>query len=89
MSDRVRFIERKLAERYEKIIIDGMVCFLVPGNAIARVTFVKGFNAIIVEYAFSMNEARKNMFEDGDRFYVDEMDDEETLAAIIKEIEDV
>lgn len=47
------------------------------------------FNAIVIEHAFSETEAKKNVFEDGDLFYIDELTEEEMFNEMIKEIEDI
>ena len=39
-----------------------------------------------MEYAPSEKEARKNLFEDGDLFYMDELNREEMLKKILMEI---
>ena len=43
--------------------------------------------AIVVEYALSETEVKKNLFEDGDLFYLNELDEEQMLQVMIQEIE--
>ncbi|MGN0409296.1 MAG: hypothetical protein ACI4E3_02690 [Candidatus Fimousia sp.] len=51
-------------------------------------TGLKSFGAIVIEYAETIEEAEKNMFEDGDLFYLDELDENQMFEQMIREIEE-
>ena len=60
-----------------------------PKEQVFRVDSIGKFNAIVVEYADSIELAKKDIFgEDGDLFYMDELDEKEMYSAIIQEIEE-
>lgn len=82
-------MSEQLARRYEKEIVKNQECFKHESGSFFRLFEFPGENALCIEYAESYEEAQKNRFEDGDRFYIDEMDEEKMFAAMIKEIEDV
>ena len=65
------------------------VCFPLKDKSVARLSSIGHFNAIVVEYADTEALAQKGIFgEDGDLFYIDEMDMPQMLAAIEKELDD-
>lgn len=82
-------IERRLAEKYEGIRINGENCFLKEDGTVFHLCgLTEPFNAVVIEYASTIEEAEKNMSEDGDLFYMDEMTEDEIYQAMINEIED-
>lgn len=88
MLKRLKNLENRLKKRYEFIIINGDGCFITESGEIIQLTGLKAFNAIVIEYAESMEDAKKNMFEDGELFYLDDMNEDEMFKAMIKEIEE-
>ena len=48
-------------------------------------TYIDHFRAFVIEWAGSRGEAEKNMFEDGDLFFLEDPD-ETILRAVQKEI---
>ena len=42
--------------------------------------------ALVLEHASSEDEMKKNLFEDGDLFYMDKMNEEQMFNAMIEEI---
>lgn len=82
-------IEKKMEETYEVCFdLMGKKCFRARKNEFFLVTALTWANAIVIEHAFSESEARKNIFEDGDLFYVEDMNEDEIYQGMIKEIED-
>lgn len=75
-----------MSERYVGVIINGEQCFKTKNGCIFHVEKFPGSPAIVIEYAENEEEAKKNLFEDGDLFYPDEMTEEELIEAMIKEI---
>lgn len=50
---------------FERVIVNG-TSLLFHGGNYYKITFVKGLNSYVIEFARSYDEAVKNMFEDGD-----------------------
>ena len=57
-----------------------------PTGEIFSLQKFPGAEAIVVEYAANCAEAALNRYEDGDRFYLNEMDDEILIRCILQEI---
>lgn len=86
--NRIEFIEKSLKDKYEVLEVNGMNCFKHSNGTIFHVDELGGnYDALVIEYADNLEEAKKNQFEDGDLFYMDELDKEEMLNQIIAEIE--
>ncbi len=90
IDQRVENLEQRFEEKYgTPFFVWKRKCFTVNEREFFRVAGLKWLNAIVIEHAFSEEEAKKNMFEDGDAFYMDEFTEDEMLDAMIKEIEDI
>lgn len=87
MLKRLDELESRLKNRYKAIEINGTNCFRSEKGEIIHLAALKKMRAIVIEYASSEGEAKKNMFEDGDLFYVDEMDANRMYEEMLKEIE--
>ena len=86
---RIDDINNMLGEKYKSIEINGTTAFLSSNDQVFRVDSIGKFNAIVVEYADSIELAKKDIFgEDGELFYMNEMDEKEMYRAIIQEIEE-
>lgn len=81
MIQTVQEINKELRKRYESIEVNGTQCFLA-GSVVVRVDTFQG--CFVVEYANNIDEAEKNIFEDGDLIEITE----NSLENIISEIED-
>ncbi len=86
LNERLAFLEDELHKRYE-LVQDSGIRFLTEDGKVFFLTAIRDYNAVVVEYAESHEEAALNRFEDGDLFFVDDLSEEEMLAAIINEIE--
>lgn len=86
---RKEILNEKISQKYESMMIDGERCFLISGGMVCRIDSLGGeYDALVVEYADNLELAKKNVFgEDGDLFYMDEMDVEEMFQAMLEEIE--
>lgn len=85
--ERVDSLRNRLAEKYELCEVKGKKCFHSESdNYFWPFLFVE-WGAVAVEYAHGIREALQNRFEDGDLFWLDEMDDDALLAAVLQEIE--
>ena len=86
---RIDDINNMLGEKYKSIEINVTTAFLSSNDQVFRVDSIGKFNAIVVEYADSIELAKKDIFgEDGELFYMNEMDEKEMYRAIIQEIEE-
>lgn len=89
IDDRTFNLEQQLEKKYKKVFdIFGKKCFKAREDEFFSLTRLQWANAIVVEHAFSLEEAKKNMFEDGDLFYLDELNEEQMLEKMIEEIEE-
>lgn len=89
INDRVANLEQRIREHYNIAFqLSGKDCFTTGNDEFFMLTGLSWANAVVVEYAESEQEAKKNIFEDGDLFYVEELDENEMFDAIIKEIGD-
>lgn len=87
IEERKIWLEQRLETQYETAFeIAGGKCFKSEGNTFFLITPLSWADAIVVEYALSEEEASKNLFEDGDLFYMDELNREEMLKKILMEI---
>ena len=84
--DQISKLEKTLAQQYPQVFISGKFCFMKPTCEIFSLQKFPGEDAIVVEYAANYAEATLNRFEDGDRFYLDEMDEETLIRCILQEI---
>lgn len=92
-GERITNLEERFKQRYAVpfTVWDGQLCFQARSNRfflVSGFTFPDGAQVIVLEYANSLEEAKLPRFEDGDLYYMDEMDEEEMFHAMIKEIED-
>ena len=84
----VRDIENAMEKRYSRAFdVHGQKCFKVNYNEFFMVTSLLWANAIVIEHAFSESEAKKGVFEDGDLFYIDELDEKQMMKQMMEEIE--
>ena len=86
-------LEERFKQRYAVpfTVWDGQLCFQARNNCFFLVTaleFPETTGVIVLEYADSLEEAKLPRFEDGDLYYMDEMNEEEMFQAMIREIED-
>lgn len=79
-------LEQLLSQRFESVYIKGNLCFCKQNGAVFSLCAFPKDAAIVIEYADSIEEAKINRFEDGDMFYVEEMDEETMLQAVLREI---
>lgn len=90
IDDRIINLEKEFAKRYQCVSPAlEKKCFKARDDEFFRLARIQWANAIVIEHAFSEIEAKKNMFEDGDLFHIEELDEEQMLREMLKEIEDV
>lgn len=86
---RKEILNERLAQHYENTIINGDICFLLSDGSVCRLDSMGDeCNALVIEYADSLDMAKKNMFgEDGDLFFMDELDEDAMFRAMIEEMD--
>lgn len=87
VEDRLKKISERLAAQYREVLVDGHKFFAATDDSLFRVSVFPGEMALVIEYADSAEEAKENALEDGDRFYLDEMDFETMVRSMAAEIE--
>ncbi len=89
IKKRCEALERRFGEIYERIPdISERKCFKAREDEIFMITVLEWAEALVLEHADSEEDARKNLFEDGDLFYLEEFDEEQMLKEMIQEIEE-
>ena len=79
-------ISQRLKRSFEMTRFGELDCFVYPtGGYFMLDAFVK-FGAIVVGYADTEEDARLYRFEDGDLFYLEDLDEEEMFQKILEEI---
>lgn len=86
-EERLRDVRKALSAQYKTVVLSGKEFFVATDGALFRVYAFPGQAALVIEYADTEQEARQNALEDGDRFYLDEMDLDTMLHNMVKEIE--
>ncbi|MDR5002779.1 MULTISPECIES: hypothetical protein [Brevibacillus] len=66
--------------KFERVIING-IPLLLYGGTYYKITFVKGLDSYVIEFASTYDEAVKNMFEDGDIYPVS-LGEEELISEL-------
>ena len=86
----VEDIEGKIEKQFLiSFLLDGKKCFIASKNHFFMITGLEwDKGAIVVEHARSEEDAKNNIFEDGDVYYVDEMSEKRIYEAVIREISD-
>jgi hypothetical protein len=81
-------LEDKFRKMYQEISVNDDVCFMLNDGMVISLALFKKFNAVVIEYAKNIEDAKKNIFDDGDLFYFEDYKNEdEMLEAMIREIE--
>lgn len=86
-NERRKNLMHRLSQRYEQLLVRDDICFRKTDDSIFTLSIFPGEAAIVIEYAESYEEAILYRYEDGDRFYLADMDEETMFQAMIREIE--
>ena len=79
---RIDDINEKLKKKYKHTEITGTLLFILETGTVFRIDSIGKFNAIVIE------SAKKGIFgEDGELFYMNDMNEDEMYEAMIEEIE--
>ena len=85
-KNRIEALEKSLDERYQKEQFENGVFYKIDSKNYFRLDSIADPDGIVIEHG-ERNEDAIWYLEDGDVFYLDEMSEEETLKAIIQEVE--
>ncbi|MEG1523466.1 MAG: hypothetical protein RR297_01020 [Clostridia bacterium] len=80
-------MEEQISKRYATCEVNDKRCFVTSKGIVFSIFEFPSEDALCIEYADSQLEAKRNAFEDGDRFYLEDMDAKEMLQKILTEIE--
>lgn len=82
-------MEKRFSQQFEKMAErdDAFISSGTEGEFYFRIDEFPGEFALVIEYAENKKQAIRGIFgEDGDRFYLDEMDEDEMFAAMCQEV---
>ena len=84
---RAAALEKRFAEKFSNFTIGSRSCFGLPDGRVIALDTLGAYDALVIEYADNYEEARINRFEDGDLFYLDELDEESMFQIMLQEME--
>lgn len=87
IEDRIATLNDRLAKEYQKRTVRDRECFIHKNGFLFALDYLLPYGAIVIEYAENESEAKLNRFEDGDLFYLEEMDEDAMFQAMLREIE--
>ena len=87
MKSRIDAAESFLSNRFSEIFVGTRKCFHLDDGRVVAVDHMGAYNALVLEYAQDLSAARLNQFEDGDLFYMDELDEKAMLDNMLSEIQ--
>lgn len=79
--------EERFSQLYEQTSFWGYLCFRKADGGIFSLCSFPNDLALVIEHAENQQEAELNRFEDGDLFYLEDMDEETMFQAMLREIE--
>ena len=80
-------VENQFKEKYPRKTFGKNSCFVAPNGVIFRPFEFPDDNALAIEYAETPEDAARNRFEDGDRFYLTDFPRDTLFRVMIAEIE--
>lgn len=86
IKNRAATLEARFADIFKKTVVGNRMCFQLPGGVLFAVDYMGAYGALVIEYADNYEEAKLNRFEDGDLFYLEEMDEDTMFQAMLREI---
>lgn len=84
---RAEALNTRFAEQFKTIVVGSRSFFLGPdGVTLFALDYMDPYGALVIEYAEDYDEALTGRLEDGDLFYLDELDEEAMFQAMLREI---
>lgn len=87
MNKRKDGLEQRLSQIFEETQIRGERYFRRNDGSVFTLSKFPGAYALVIEYAESYEDALLYRLEDGDRFYLEDMDEETMFQSMMREIE--
>lgn len=87
IKERSKSLEIRFERVYEKMEIGEWTCFVRSDGSLFTLDYLLPYGALVIGYADNEAEAKLNRFEDGDLFYLEDMDEETMFEAMLREIE--
>ena len=88
IKKRAEVMEERFSSRYKTVLVDGRPFFLGPdGSTLFVLNYMISYGALVIAYAESVEDAEAYRMEDGDLFYVEDLDEESMFQLMIQEIE--
>lgn len=84
---RAEALNNRFSEQFQTVQVGPRTFFLGPdGASLFALDYLGPYGALVIEYAEDYDEALANRLEDGDLFYLDEMDEDAMFQAMLQEI---
>lgn len=87
IEERSKALEGRFEDIYRKCVISGWTCFERPDGSFFTLDYLTSFGALVIGYAENKQDVELNRFEDGDLFYLEDMDEATMFRSMIQEIE--
>lgn len=87
MNRRKDSLEQRLSQIFKETQIRGRRYFLRGDGSVFTLSKFPGAYALVIEYAESYEDAILYRLEDGDRFYLEDVDEETMFQSMMREIE--
>lgn len=87
LEERSKALESRFEKKFEKSIINGQACFVRPDGSFFDLDYIVPFGALVIEFAENRHEVELNRLEDGDLYYLEDMDEETMFQSMLEEIE--
>ena len=84
--DRFVIMSKMIEKRFPSEKIKGRTFYKNNDGSYFILEEFPGENALVIEYADNKDEAAKNMLEDGDRFYCNELSVDQMFNSMLNEI---
>lgn len=89
IRSRADALNARFSEQFKSIEVGSRTFFLGPdGVSLFALDYLGPYGALVIEHAESYDDALANRLEDGDLFYLDELDEEAMFQAMLREIEE-
>ena len=86
LKARMDALNARLSERFRSIQIGQRMFFLLSdGTSLVALDYLGPYGALVTEFAADYDEAAANCLEDGDLYYLDEMDEDTMFQAMLQE----
>lgn len=86
LEERSTSLESRFENRFEKSIINGWTCFARSDGSYFTLYYIIPFSALVIGYAENKQDAELNRFENGDLFYLEDLDEETMFQSMLEEI---